>query len=775
MVKGRMQEQEATSGEAQIDKDQAHWKRELERSEKHFKEKFWPRAEKLYKLYARQSDEADGKKKYAMLWANTEVLKPSIYARPPVPQVSRRYKDKDPVGRLAAELLERASSYEFERMNVDSSLRSVRDDLLLPGRGQVWLRYEAEFAEDKMGKEMVKAHRSVCEYLHYTQFLHEPVRRWEEVGWVAKKTYMTDKEGKERFKDAWKNVELDNKADSTSESDSMKDPALVDAQHAKATVYEIWCKKSRKTIFVAKSCDHVLETAEPLLDFENFFPCPKPVFSTLTNNSLIPTPDYKYYQDQADEVDFLTNRIDKLMEGLKVVGFYPSGADGDVSSAIEKALSPTTENQMIGIASWAAFGERGGSNAIVWLPIKDVGETIKACVEIRNQVIQDIYQITGISDILRGSTEASETATAQQLKAQWGGVRIRDRQQEMARFARDITRMTCEIIAEQFDPEYILEMANMKRPDPPPPPPPMQPPQPTGDPQQDQAAMMAMQQAQQQAEQAMQAFQQENAKFDAAIALLQDERLRGFRIDIETDSTIQPDENAEKERRTEFVTAVGGLIQQAVPLVQQVPEMAALIRETLLFTARGFRAGRQLEDQIEQTMQAIEDRLKQAAQQQPTDPNAAINEAKAKQMEAETQHKGQLWAMERDHTTQMNAITLENMRRKADTEIDVSTKRAKVDQAIMAERGELDVKQGKAKLRDQILAEEQEAFLGQPNEQVNGVAQVLQQAMEGLLQVVQQSNQSVVASNQQLLTALTAPKVITAPDGRQYTAQTAVN
>jgi hypothetical protein len=113
------------------DKDYTYWKREMERAEKHFKDKFWPTSDKLYKKYAKQGESESLKRRFAMFWANTEVLKPAIYARPPIPQVSRRYKDKDPVGRLAAELLERASSFEFERMNLDSTLRAVRDDLLL--------------------------------------------------------------------------------------------------------------------------------------------------------------------------------------------------------------------------------------------------------------------------------------------------------------------------------------------------------------------------------------------------------------------------------------------------------------------------------------------------------------------------------------------------------------------------------------------------------------------------------------------------------------------
>ena len=752
------------------DRDQMRWRKEIDRAIKHF-DTFWKKADTLYKLYARQSDENDGKKKYAMLWANTEVMKPAIYARPPVPQVSRRYRDKDPVGRLAAELLERASSYEFERMNVDSVLRSVRDDLLLPGRGAVWMRYEADIeapeapepqenaVTDAMGDkgEMdpgeVKGHRVVCDYIHYRQFLHQPVRRWEECGWVAKIVYIDDEEGKERFPDTWKGVELDNKADSSSDSDSIKDPALVDAREAKATVYEIWSKDDGKVYFVAKSCDHLLGVEEPFLKFEGFFPCPKPVYSTVTNNSLIPTPDYKYYQDQAEEVNQLTDRIDRLIDSLKLVGFYPAGAEGDVSSALEKALSPDTQNQMIPIASWAAFGERGGSNAIVWLPIKDVAETIKACVELRNQVIQDIYQITGISDILRGSTEASETATAQQIKAQWGSVRIRDRQQEMVRLARDITRMTCEIIAEEFDPEYVTKMANMEL-APPPQMQPVPPPQPTGDPQQDQQAQQQAQQAQMQQQQQMQAWQAEQQKYSEAFAILKDDRLRGFRIDIETDSTIQPDEDAEKQRRTEFVTAIGGLIQQAVPLVMQVPEMAPLIGETLLFTARGFRAGRSLEDQIEQAMQSIQQRITQQQSQQPPDPNAPMLEAKKKQAEIDIQHTEAKNQLELQHKQEAHSL----------------------DMQMKQQQGEMALNSGRAKLREEILQSEGEAFMGpDAGEQVNGVAQVLQQVMAGLIETLNQSNQSVIASNAQVLQALTAPKIITAPDGRTYTAQTAMN
>jgi hypothetical protein len=767
-------EKSGEAGEA-ADQMQDYWKKELSRAERHFAD-FWKKGDKLYKLFAKQGQENDGNRKFAMLWANTEVLKPSIYARPPIPQVSRRYRDKDPVGRLAAEILERASGFEFERMNLDSVLRAVRDDLLLPGRGAAWVRYEAEIEGDegeedddyaegseeqleaKMQAEtpqlptaapVVKEHKTVVDYVHYRQFLHSPARRWEEVTWVAKAVYMTDKEGKARFKGNWKGVPLDHKAQSDSKADGVTDPKLENSQFAQATVYEIWCKTHKKVYFVAKGASRVLDTIDPYLDFEGFFPCPKPVYATVTNNSLIPTPDYKYYQDQAEEIDQLTGRIGKLIDSLKLVGFYPAGAEGDVSAAMEKALSPSTDSQMIPVASWAAFSERGGGNAIVWLPIRDVMETLRACIEVRNQAVQDVYQITGISDILRGASNANETATAQSIKAQWGSVRVRDRQQELVRFARDLTRMVCEVISENYDPQYLITMTNIEMPQEPPPPPqqpPMQPPPPTGDPQQDQMAQQQMQQMMQQQQQAMTAYQQQVQEYQAAMQkvqaafeLLANDDMRGYRIEVETDSTIQPDEDAEKQRRTEFVTAIGGLLQQAVPLLGAAPELASLVGETILFTARGFRAGRQLEDVIEQAFKAVQDRLSQPPPQQP-DPSAAMMQAKQKEKEMDLQFKQQVQQIDLQNKQQAHQLELQIMQENGQAAVAMKQQEAQSNLAVAAEANAMKLSHGRDMMRDQIMGDTAQ----QETEQQAAISAALGEIFAEL----QQSKQQVAALNQ---------------------------
>ena len=43
----------------------------------------------------------------------------------------------------------------------------------------------------------------------------------------------------------------------------------------------------------------------------------------------------------------------------------------------------------------------------------------------REQIKAVIYELTGLSDIARGASKASETLGAQQLKSQWGSIRLK--------------------------------------------------------------------------------------------------------------------------------------------------------------------------------------------------------------------------------------------------------------------------------------------------------------------------------------------------------------
>lgn len=597
------------------------------------------KADSIDKLYASlerlSKDNRD--REFQLFWANIEVLKPSIYSRPPVPVVVPQFKDRKPVPRTAAELLERCSIVNFRLEDIDGVLRQVRDDLVIGARGSVWLRYEAE----GKGKDFKQ---SVCiDHADRRDFVHDPARNWKEVDWVAKASHLTRSKMRKRF------LKTSGDAYKTAVYDVRKDDEDADDGKKKARVWELWSKSLNKVVWVTEGCEVVLDEGKPHLELEGFFPCPKPAYGTVQRRSLIPVPDFVFYKDQIEEINELTARIAALSESLKVRGFYPAGA-GDISDAIEAAVKSTTDNQLlIPISNWAMVGTGGVKDMIVWLPIDQIAAVLTEVVKARKELMDDVYQITGLSDIMRGQTEASETLGAQKLKSQYGSVRIRDRQAEMVRLARDITQLAGEIMAENFEAKSLLDMSQLdveteasiaaqikpieaqilqiidqvnKA---------------KADPQAQQLAQQNPQQAQQalgQAKQQVDGLKGQITKLkqvptiEKIMALLRDQRMRPFVLDIETDSTIQPDEDAQKQRVTEFMTAVGGFMKQALPLVQTMPQAAPMTAEMLKFVTSQFRAGRQLEQVIDE----FADQMVQFANQpKPPDPKQA--EAAAKQQQ----------------------------------------------------------------------------------------------------------------------------------------------
>jgi len=627
------------------------WLAAITSAEKAF-EDYQHRSDSIDKLYAnlRHLASATRDREFQMFWANIEVLGPSIYARPPVPVVTPKFKDRRPLYRASSEVLERSVIVTFDMNDINSVMMLLRDDLTINARGVPWVRYETA-DEGEYSTE-----RLCLEHLDRKDFVHEPARKWSEVGWVARRGWMSRKAMRKRFRatsgDAYASASFEVRKDD-------KDNGAAD-NSLKAGVWEIWSKDQKRVVWVAEGVDVLLDDDKPHLRLEGFFPCPKPAYGTLQRRSLVPVPDMVYYKDQLEEINELTGRISALASAVQVRGFYPAGA-GEIGDAIESALK-TRDNRhvMVPISNWAAFGGGAAKDTIVWLPIDMIVTTIAQLVDLRRQVIDDVYQIMGLSDIMRGTTDASETLGAQQIKAQYGSVRIRNKQMELVRVARDLVRIVAEIMAENFEAETLLSMSQMEIPS-------------DADiqgqieqltqqaeQQYQQMVQQALQtpeaqqmvrenpaQAQQMAQQAQQQIMgqvqpqveklQQTVTIEQVMKFLRDERTRPFVLDIETDSTIQPDEDAEKQRRNEFLQALAGSIQQLGGLVQMEPAAAPMAAQILKFAMAPYRAGRELEGAIEEFAEAM---AQKASQPQPN-PEAEAAKAEQEMKQAEMQARQQ--------------------------------------------------------------------------------------------------------------------------------------
>lgn len=588
----------------------ARWKAEIQRAEKHYRP-YFERCDKItqrFRAEDKEQKQKGGVRRYNVLWSLVNTIQPNLYMKMPKPYVSRRYRDKDPIARAASMILERCLIYVNDSDEMHDAMSSAVDDHILYARGTIWTRYKPEFdlreseqktylqpgqeapkgakiREDEQGQYYHEMERHFvyeeCETDHtqVRNFLHAPSSSWKTIPWLSKRVLMTRTELVKRFGAKGKAIPLTYTSDGNMISKDAA-PEETDGLFKCALVYEVWDKTTKKVYWLTLDSEgDFLDVKPDPLGLRNFWPCPKPLYGTLTNNSLTPVPDFKYFEDVANELDELTFRISLITEAIRVVGVY----DESLGEMIKKMTSNTQENEMIGIANWSAFIEGGGmKGALQFMPLAELITVLEKLYQARQQLLAELYEITGISDIVRGASDPRETAAAQKIKGNYAGKRLQRRQRQVARFAREHLEIQAEIICKHYDPETIARISSADQ-------------------------FLTLEDG---------SFDQQT--FEAAIALLRDNPLRHFRIKIDNETLADEELTADREQGMQFIQSLSGLLAQALPMAQQMPPLAKVIKEVVLFGVRMFPIGRSVESSIEQALEEMAANVPPPEQAAPT-------------------------------------------------------------------------------------------------------------------------------------------------------------
>lgn len=589
------------------------WLEQLQKADR--EERDWrKRAQKVVDRFRdERDDEFDEKTKFNILWSSTETLRPALISAVPRPEIRQRYKKDDPVARFAAKILERAIEFSLDTYDFIKYGKAVTNDVLLPGRGVSRLRYvpvfekkeeriplsmteeggevffvrpdnslQEEYEMDAEGAFVMEEREELVyeevrpERVPWKWFRIDPADCWENVRWVAFGAPYTKDEGIREFGKVFAkvNVKKSKTEDKDNRSEALKDKIIV---------WEIWDKITRKQIFIAEGHDFIIEENADPLDLEGFFPCPPPMYALEDNDRMIPTPEFCLWQDQADELDEISARISKITKAIKARGAYA----GEKKHELDQILT-ADDNVLVAVEDWMTMIDKGGLDGLIsWVPVEQFAKVLQILEQQRAIKVQEIFELTGVSDIQRGATDPRETARAQQLKANLGNRRLLTKQQTVQNHFRDIYRLKAEIIAEQFDPETLKLMVGLEA---------------------------------------------ENEYFDAAVELIKNDALRIFSIDIETDSTIAADEEKEKQGLAEAMQAISSYIAAIGPLVQggMLPQQVAM--GLLADYLRKFRFGRKLDDLLEEA----------AKQSPPEDPEAKAREQEMALEQQKAQFEAQM-------------------------------------------------------------------------------------------------------------------------------------
>ena len=599
-----------------------YWQMELDSSDQ--SEKDWRERGRAVVARYRDERETDGygtglSKQFNILWSNTETMKGALFARMPKADVRRRYSDNNPITRQVAIVLERALQYGNEVYSADKPIKAAIEDYLLPGRGVVWVVYEPIFVKEKIQvesldefgnmvmidqeEERIADQRCYFDYINWEDYRESPAKRPEDVYWKARRHLLTRDELIEKgFKNA-EDIPLNWSPEPTEGYQEEYSEIF-----SRAEVWEIWDKYSSKRFFISRGYNEVLAEDDDPYELENFFPCPDSLVAIRTNETNVPIPEFTLYQDQADELDRITTRISNLIEGLKRRGIY------DASVPELSHLADAGDNDFVPSENFAQLAAKGGLQQVFQQEdIAPIAQVLSGLYQQRNQVLDTIYQITGISDIIRGSTKASETATAQKLKAQFGSMRMRKKQSEIAEYIRDLFRLKAEIIAEHYEPETL-------------------------------AAMTAL------------------TITPEMMQIMRDDKLRGYSIDIESDATIFTDEEEEKRTRIEFLQSFGAYLQQAIGIANQSPALTPLAFQALRFLMGAWKVGRTFEDVIDRTEAQLTQQAQQALQAGPQPSEAeriAAQKMQTEMAKEELKQQGKLADIQARERTSGNKVMTE--------------------------------------------------------------------------------------------------------------------
>jgi hypothetical protein len=591
------------------------WIDRIKAASKH--EKDWlDDAEKAAKAYANE-EKSEGEVSvlgttydYNILYANVETIVPAVINSQPLPDIRRRFGDADPVARRVADIIERAIRVQTDDNRLQIEMEAAAQDAFLAGRGIIRLRFKSDItggeiedatisaaaddttedsdvsgaadnpapmgdADDgyeddgsRMGDassvERVENEHIPFEAISWRDYRHGPAKRWNERTWEAYRFTIPRDEENEHFNGELITAQI-NDTEKTERTGSDND----------LTGWEVWCRKSKTVKFIDDE-GVILKVVDDPLGLTNFFPICTPMQPIELTGRLKPVNPFAIYRKLADELDSITKRINKLVDAMRVKGWY-SGTANNIEAVItlsDNEFAPIPDDEI-----WAQNG--GLEGAIAFWPIEKFIVALKELYVAREQTKQAIYEITGISDIIRGASQASETATAQNIKNQWGSLRIQKMQRMLERAARDLFVMMAEIITSKFSYETLEEMTGISilpKPDDPP---------------------------------------EEQQLKQAAIAMMQKRVTAYYRIDVESDSTIRADLTRQKAEVSEFLQGAAAYFQAVAPLVQDGALPADAAVDIFASTARMFNLGKSVEDTLEKMVTDAKAKAAQPAQEKP--------------------------------------------------------------------------------------------------------------------------------------------------------------
>ncbi len=535
------------------------------------------RAEALDKQYSLE----ESKTRYNLLYSNTEVMLPVLFSNTPVPDCRPKALQPTPedfaLSNLCAQVLKSLIDPGTSGVPPFSDVgEEVTRNALVTGLCSVRIREH----------DSPTGIRPFLESTIYDRFVWGYCRKWQDCPWIALGVDISLSDAKARYPkkaEALKEIEGKDEGSSSEQTST-----------GFITIWQVWDKAQRVVCEVADGVEQFLvDPVAPPVNYTGFYPVPAPLVFARKLREFVPVPLYDYYRGFAEELEEVTNRLTHVVKAIRVKG----AASGTFAADINRIFTDNgDENVLVPIGGALPLSPEGMQALDKQIWMMDLSKLMQVAVQLqshRQSLITNIYEVCGLGDITRGSSRASESATAQGLKDKYYNLRTSRSQERVAVFVRDALRLLLEHVAAKMPKDQLEALVGA--------------PIPQG------------------------LFEQFQSKHS------------GCYIDIETDSTVDQEAVASKEDTISFLQALG----QATPLLVELSQAEGGIDASKMLLAdlcQQFRLGRKGVDAL----------MRLQPPPKP-DPDADMK-AEAARHTREIEHKERLNAMALQNTEELERI-----------------------------------------------------------------------------------------------------------------------
>jgi len=682
------------------------WKAQITQSESR-RRKFIETSEESIRVYNAQKQVGilnDAERRLNVWWYCINTLLPAYYSSTPRAEVNLRKRTGGIPYELGSVILERNTQFvmdthfDFDKVGYNAALQ-----FLLTGQGVLWARYAAKFEtvleemaviRDPSGQlidgsgrpytgdtDILQAgegniliasievekkikEKAVLDVIQYNDYNCSDARTEDEIEWQSRRAFLDRDQAEQLF---GRDVADDLIYDSFPEVMKKDLARKEDKYEGKAELHEIWCEATNKVYWLQKTGENaIIESSEPPTKFERFYPCS--VISQSTDpDSVVPVSDYAHVRDQILEVERLTTRIHAVTQAIRTNFLY------------DAAMGPTVEQLFAGdlkgtpIINWPSYKGRGGLQAgVEFYPVEPFVNALNVLQGARGAALQQLYETLKVSDLLRGTSEQYKSATANRLESQWSSLGLVVRQNMFSKFISDAISNLGTIIAEQFEPETILEIGDadaLIEPTiyipPPPPAPPMPEMGPEGMSPGDTGMMPPMAPPPPPAPDPLQLIDDMKQQI---IGLLRDNKKRSYRIQIATDSMIAIDQQQQQRDGAMLIQQAGQFFDQMRGLVDQYPPLLDFSISLFQNMIKTMKGGKELDGIFTKAMQQVGEiaKAKEEAAKQPPPPDPTTLEVQGRLQiaQVESQAKLQVMQMEMQDKATKNQLAYQDQQLK---------------------------------------------------------------------------------------------------------------